>query len=80
MFGNSTRYRSLLCYERDVTDQFNLRVKSGGVILFWMPWVLTEMLKFVQQINPPSFCCVLIKQLVEEPLLLVLNILAVRAS
>jgi hypothetical protein len=44
-----------------------------------MPWVLTETLKFVQQINPPSFCCVLIKQFV-EPLPLVLNILAARAS
>jgi hypothetical protein len=43
-----------------------------------MPWVLTETLKFVQQINSPSFCCVLIKQFVEERLLLVLNILAAR--
>jgi hypothetical protein len=45
-----------------------------------MPWALTETLKFVQQINSPSFCCVLIKPFVEEPLLLVFNILVTRAS
>jgi len=45
-----------------------------------MPWVLTETLKFVQRINAPSFCCVLIKPFVDEPLLFVLNILAARAS
>ena len=79
MFGNSNKYRSLLCDETHYDRPVNLRVKSGGVILFWMPRLLTETLKFVQQINPPSFCCVLIKPFVEERLPLVL-ILAARAS
>jgi hypothetical protein len=59
MFGNLTNCRSLLRYDGNVTAD-GLRVKSGSVILFWMLMSVSEPLKFVQQINQPSFCCLLI--------------------